>query len=235
MEGVGKIMCSQKISSSLGEMLKILLKDHSMSMRKLSKFTGIETATISRIINGKQPARPQHLQKFAEALNVPIEHLFEAAGYGIGKQKEVLHSDFYTSLKAIKETLSSSKLFDEEFTLYRVEQKLVDYEHYAQTEEGQRIILEGYQEKIKQVGGIGPFIDDLNLLYEKYCQTNTSLPKRAVIGSALLYFIIATDIIPDYIFPIGYLDDAIAVKLVLQKLSLMDDTLQSKDNEPTNL
>ena len=218
----------------LGEILKGLLTENSLSMRKLSKLTGIETATISRIINGKQPARPKHLQQFAIVLGVPIERLFEAAGYGIREQKEESHSDIHTSFEAIQEILSSTDLFDELYTRERVEQKLVDYEHYAQTEEGQRIILEGYQEKIKQVGGLGPFIDDLNQLYELYCRSNTSSTKRAVLGSALLYFILATDIIPDYVFPIGYLDDAIAVKLVLQKLSLMSDNEHQIKNDPTN-
>lgn len=37
-------------------------------------------------------------------------------------------------------------------------------------------------------------------------------------GSALIYFILSVDVIPDYIFPIGYLDDAVAVQLVLNAL-----------------
>ncbi|MEM5594999.1 YkvA family protein [Niallia circulans] len=32
-------------------------------------------------------------------------------------------------------------------------------------------------------------------------------------GAALIYFIISVDVIPDYIFPIGYLDDAVAIKI----------------------
>ena len=40
----------------------------------------------------------------------------------------------------------------------------------------------------------------------------------AIIGGALLYFISPIDIIPDYIFPIGYLDDAIVVKIALDLL-----------------
>ncbi|MEH7609111.1 DUF1232 domain-containing protein [Priestia megaterium] len=34
-----------------------------------------------------------------------------------------------------------------------------------------------------------------------------------------MYFILPTDIIPDYVFPIGYLDDAIAVQLVMNQLA----------------
>ncbi|CAA7599465.1 Cro/C1-type HTH domain protein [Acididesulfobacillus acetoxydans] len=225
-------MREQETSSDLGSLLKALLKEKSWSMRKLSQLSGIETATISRIVNGKQQARPKHLQQFAQALNVPVEQLFEAAGYGIKAQKKDPYSDFRTSLEAIQEVLLASKLFDEEYTRERVEQRLADYEHYARTEEGQRIILEDFQEKIKQVGGLGPFIDDLNQLYTLYLQTDGTSPKRAVLGSALLYFILATDIIPDYVFPIGYLDDAIAIKLVLHKLSLGQNPAEEAEDEP---
>ena len=64
-------------------MLKELLKERSLSMRKLSELTEIDTATISRIINGKRKATPEHLQKFANSLSVSIAELFVAAGYDI--------------------------------------------------------------------------------------------------------------------------------------------------------
>ncbi len=38
-------------------------------------------------------------------------------------------------------------------------------------------------------------------------------------GGALLYFIVSVDVIPDYIFPIGYIDDAAAVQFVFNQLS----------------
>ncbi len=34
------------------------------------------------------------------------------------------------------------------------------------------------------------------------------MEERCILGSVLLYFVLATDVIPDYVFPIGYLDDA---------------------------
>jgi transcriptional regulator with XRE-family HTH domain len=54
--------------SQLGDTLKVFLKDNSMSMRKLGKLTGIDTATISRIINGKQSANINHIEKFSSIL-----------------------------------------------------------------------------------------------------------------------------------------------------------------------
>ena len=223
-------MSNERNNQKLGVMLKFLLREHSLSMRKLSTQTGIDIATISRIINGKQLARPKHLQQFAEFFGVPAERFFEAAGYIFGRQKEESHSDIYASVETIQEILSSANLFDIQYTKNRVEQKLANYEHYAQTEEGQRIILEDYKEKIQQVGGLGPFIDDLNQMYELYCLSSTTTIERALLGSALLYFILSTDVIPDYFIPIGYLDDSIAVKLVLNKLSLLKNPLQQKDD-----
>lgn len=39
--------------------------------------TNIDPATVSRIINGKQPPKQKHLQKFAECLQVPPQLLFD--------------------------------------------------------------------------------------------------------------------------------------------------------------
>ena len=55
-------------NGKLGLLLKELLKKQSLSMRKLSEFTTIDTATISRIINGKRKAKPEHLQKLPTVL-----------------------------------------------------------------------------------------------------------------------------------------------------------------------
>lgn len=75
-------MSDEKRNVTLGETLVSLLKERSLSMRKLSAATGIDTATISRIVNGKQRAKPEHLEAFALHLDVPSAPLFQAAGYG---------------------------------------------------------------------------------------------------------------------------------------------------------
>jgi uncharacterized membrane protein YkvA (DUF1232 family) len=81
------------------------------------------------------------------------------------------------------------------------------------------MICNNFQTKIEQVGSVGTFIDQLKQMYLEYCDEKTSAAKRSILGSALLYFILPTDIIPDYVFPIGYLDDAIAVQLVMNQLT----------------
>jgi uncharacterized membrane protein YkvA (DUF1232 family)/DNA-binding Xre family transcriptional regulator len=204
---------------NLGLMLKMLLKKHSLSMRKLSVLTGIDTATISRIVNGKQKAKLNHLQQFAYHLNTSLEKLIAAAGYDMGGGQEELKSDIQYSVDTLQEILQSFKLVDTQFTLAHVENELAKFEQYAQTEEGHRIIYEDFTKKIEQVGSVGPFIEQLKQLYNQYCDPTSLSSERAIIGSALLYFILSTDVIPDYIYPVGYLDDTIAVQLVLNRLA----------------
>jgi uncharacterized membrane protein YkvA (DUF1232 family)/DNA-binding Xre family transcriptional regulator len=219
-------MLAEKNELYLGLLLKRLLRERSISMRRLSQLTEIDTATISRIANGKQSANANHLQKIAHALNVPIEQLFSAAGYDVGSSRNELKSDIQTVFEDIQEALKSSNLFNEQYTTDRVQQELYKYEQFAQTEEGQRIIREDFQPKVTQVSGAGPFIDQLKQMHKQFCTDDITSNERAIIGSALIYFILSTDIIPDYVFPIGYLDDAIAVRLVLNRL------LQIKNIEP---
>ena len=203
---------------NLGSLIKKLLKEHSLSMRKLSGLTGIDPATISRIVNGKQQAKLNHLQQFALHLNTPLEKLIEAAGYEIGERKEESKPDFLYSVDTIQEILHSFNLMDTQFSLKSVERELAKYEEYAKTEEGDRMIRDNFKKKMEQIGSVGPFIEQLEHMYIKYCDSTTSAAKRSIIGSALLYFILSTDIIPDYVYPFGYLDDTIAVQLVLKRL-----------------
>ncbi|MDQ0200132.1 DUF1232 domain-containing protein [Neobacillus ginsengisoli] len=207
--------------SSIGLLLKDLLKEKSLSMRKLSELTEIDTATISRIINGKRKANPDHIQKFARCLEVPIADLFEAAGYPIEQKNETeLTDDFHSSIESIQKILENSNMYDKKFSIESVEQQLANYIQYAQTDEGKETILKGFEEKLQKVGSIGPFINNLKEMFVKFSMKKGTPVQLALMGSALLYFILPVDVIPDYIFPIGYLDDAIALQLILGLVSV---------------
>lgn len=213
-------MAEENIPNKLGPLLKNQLKKQSLSMRKLSEQTNIDTATISRIINGKRKATPDHLKKMADCLNISISELYVAAGYPIEKNQEHLDSDIHASIDSIQNFLESSNLYDKRFSIDQVQQELTKYEQYTQTEEGKETILSKFEEKLRSVGSIGPFINHLKDMYEKFRLNKGTAVELTIIGSALLYFILPVDVIPDYIFPIGYLDDAIAVKMVISFLSL---------------
>lgn len=214
-------MEEERKHADLGSLLKALLKQKSLSMRKLSALTGIDTATISRIVNGKQTAKLYHLEQFAQHLGVPTELLLQAIGIKTGhvaKEEPTDIQSIQSSFNAIQEVLHSSAFMQTPFSMDLVEKELHSYEQYAQTEAGERLIREEFETKVKQVDGAGPFIDQLKEMYTRFVEGHVSPAERAILGSALLYFILSTDIIPDYVFPIGYLDDAIAVHLVLAKL-----------------
>ena len=204
---------------NIGNKLKDLLNERSLSMRKFSELTEIDTATISRIINGKRKANLHHLRKFAECLGVPIAELFASAGYDIDRIQEKQPSDIFTSIESIQHFLKTSDAFGEKFTVEKVEQQLAHYEQYSQTKEGEETILKNFDKKIQQTGSIGPYIDHLKEMYVKFRLKKGTPLEFKLIGSALLYFIIAIDVLPDYLFPIGFLDDAIAVQLILNVLT----------------
>jgi uncharacterized membrane protein YkvA (DUF1232 family)/DNA-binding Xre family transcriptional regulator len=208
-------MPEAKSGSPLGSLLKTVLSERSLSMRKLSELTGIDTATISRIANGKQSASTKHLQRIACALKIPVLQLLSATGFEADGTRQEIAPDISS---IVDELLKSLNIFSEQCLAERVEQELSRYEQYAQTEEGQRMIRQGFTAKVNQVGGVGPFIEQLKQMHQQYCTDDITTDERTILGSALLYFIIATDIIPDYIVPIGYLDDAMAVRLALNRL-----------------
>ncbi|PDY48696.1 DUF1232 domain-containing protein [Bacillus pseudomycoides] len=213
-------MSTQNPNDKLGTLLKKLLKERALSMRQLGTLTNIDPSTISRIINGKQQAKQKHLQKFAECLQVPMQVLYDSMHTDFPYEKKE-KTDMYTSIDAIQQTLQSSNLFDYDYTTTRVKQELESYERYAQTTEGQKRIHESFSTKLQQIDSTGPFIEQLTDMYHQFCKESIPFQERAIIGSALLYFVLSTDIIPDYIFPIGYLDDAIAVELAKEKLAEM--------------
>ncbi|HEY2421156.1 MAG TPA: helix-turn-helix transcriptional regulator, partial [Neobacillus sp.] len=115
-------------NSNFGLKLKELLKKQSLSMRELSRLTAIDTATISRIINGKRKANLEHLQKFSDCLSVPITDLFVAAGYPIEQKQS---DDIQSSIESIQNIIDSSHLYNKKFTIESVEQQLAEYEQFS--------------------------------------------------------------------------------------------------------
>lgn len=203
-------------SKEIGPILRELMQKQSLSMRKLSQLTGIDLAIISKVINGKRKATPEHLQRFAEKLNVPLSALYEAAGYPVVQK----HSDLNDSVAQIQSILKSSNLVDREFCLEDLNQELEKYQNLSLTKEGAEAVHIQFDEKIEKVGSIGPFIHNLKDMYERFIWKKGTKMELAMIGGALLYFISAVDCLPDYLFPVGYLDDAVVIHWVMNTLQL---------------
>lgn len=210
----------QRKPNKLGALLKALLDEKSYSMRHLAKLTDIDTATISRIINGKRKANINHMQKFALALDVPVIKLMEVSGYHVEKEKEKSHSELEKSFQTLQKMLETTDLHQENFTMEKMEQQLAEYQEFSQTTAGKNIILNEFKQKLTTVGSIGPYIQNLKDMFQKYKNRKGTPYELALIGSSLLYFIFTIDVVPDYIFPVGYLDDALVVQLIMQVLKV---------------
>ncbi|ARD47097.1 DNA-binding protein [Sporosarcina sp. P37] len=208
-------MSEERLGLSIGQLLRNVLQERSLSMRKLGELTDIDTATISRIINDKRKATLDHLEKFSTILEIPLAKLLQAAGYPVENEK--------TSESAYDETIQqladTSGLLSANFSIEKVEDQLAGYKAYVQTKEGRERILHDFEMKLKIAGGVGPFVDQLKELYNRFKMRDAAKRDLAVIGSALLYFIVPVDVIPDYLFAVGYLDDAVAVQIASSVLT----------------
>lgn len=73
--------------------------------------------------------------------------------------------------------------------------------------------------KTRRVATRLPFLDDLIAAY--YCVRDPSTPKsvRTVLGVALTYFVVPTDLIPDFIAGLGFADDASVLAIAISKVS----------------
>ncbi|HWA43768.1 MAG TPA: YkvA family protein [Hypericibacter adhaerens] len=78
----------------------------------------------------------------------------------------------------------------------------------AKFQRDQARVARGFWTKLRRVAGKLPFLDLLISVY--YCGLDPATPLRAkaTIMGALAYFILPTDLIPDFFTGIGFIDDA---------------------------
>lgn len=69
-------------------------------------------------------------------------------------------------------------------------------------------VTRGFWAKVRRTAGKVPFLPDAVAAY--YCATDAATPfhVKAVLLAALAYFVVPTDVIPDFIAGLGYSDDA---------------------------
>lgn len=93
---------------------------------------------------------------------------------------------------------------------------LTDADKLAADEELARA---GFWRKLRRVMGRIPFAEELVAAY--YCATDRQTPAhvRAVLMGAIGYFIVPTDMIPDFIATLGFVDDATVLALAIASVS----------------
>lgn len=194
------------------------MKANNINNNQLSELTCLDKSTISRILNNKQKINISHLQKISSALQIPLQELMELEGYALEYKPHNRNIDFNSNFDNLDDILEIASFIDCESLEANVEKELNKYEQYLQTQEGKDLLEGSFLKKIESINFTGAFIEKLKDLYEIYIKRERDITDLILIGSALLYFIVSTDIIPDFIFPIGFLDDMIAIKLVMKKL-----------------
>lgn len=215
----GMIKVQEFNNERFRQFLSNTLQEKNLSIRKLSKLCGIDHATISKIMNGKRKINLKHLEKLAIGLDIELPILMKEAGYNMEMKNENA-SDIQVALENIQQLIESSNLYHGNFTLEKMEQEIVNYKNYSQTEEGKNTIFNHFNEKIQKSGAIGPYIQKMNWMYHRFIEEKGTSFQIGLMGGALLYFIVTTDLLPDYLFPIGYLDDALVVQTVSQQMNI---------------
>ena len=75
--------------NNFGQWLRIYRKKRGFSVRQLAKYSGVSSAYISQIENGKRnaPSNYKILQKIAKPLKVELREIYDVAGYNIDNNK----------------------------------------------------------------------------------------------------------------------------------------------------
>ena len=93
---------------------------------------------------------------------------------------------------------------------------LVDSREFAQNKAQ---VEQGFWRKFKKVAGKIPFSEDLLAAY--YCASDPASPfqVKVILLTALAYFVIPTDLVPDIVAGLGFTDDAAVLMIALRTVA----------------
>lgn len=214
----------QNEPGSLGMLLKNALTAHSYSLRYFAELTSIDKATISRIINGKRKPTLKQLKIFSSTLKVPLNELIESIDHneeskpikiGNSEPEKLPASPSIDEIELLEQVIH---LHDQSITVKKVQKELERCQDYAGTDEGNGMIKEGFEAKVNHFGNAGTYIDQLKGWHLKLLKSQGTKRELAIIGGALLYFVLPLDLLHDYVFAVGYLDDCMAIQLASNRL-----------------
>lgn len=197
----------------LQQFLKKEMIHRKMTLRSFSKAVGIDHATLSKIIHGKRQANLNHIQKLSDSLSADFNFLLESAGF-----KNADRNELEETWSAVQKIVNDMTDIEDNIPYQRVNEEISYFQYCSGTEEGSRIIQTEFEDKMKETSGIGKYTEQLKLMYGYFINDNGNLKTQLLVGTALLYFIVTTDLLPDYLLPVGLLDDAFIVQVILQRL-----------------
>ncbi|MDN7240604.1 helix-turn-helix domain-containing protein [Planococcus sp. N028] len=209
---------------NIGLLLRNALDKKDYSIRRLAEITSIDKATISRILTGKRKPTLQHLKKFSAALELPLNVLveeldFEAKTHSHSpKQHAKENPSGSRSTSELDFLQKSVLLYDQTVTIDNISAELAKCDEYTETVEGVTMVKESFDAKVNHFGNIGPYIQQLKTWHQRFLLAQGTKKELAIMGGALLYFILPLDLLHDYVFAVGYLDDCLAIQLAGNRL-----------------
>jgi uncharacterized membrane protein YkvA (DUF1232 family) len=93
---------------------------------------------------------------------------------------------------------------------------VVDPAKYARDRER---VNDGFWRKIRRHAGRVPFLDEALAAYYCAVDPKTPLSAKAVLMGALAYFVVPTDLLPDFIAWLGFTDDAAVLYAAVKTVS----------------
>ncbi len=198
------------------------LRQSRLSVRELARRAGVSHSAVSRLLGRRARPTAGLLCALGPPLDLPPDLLLSgvrrpagrppvapAAGEAAeGGPRTPAGADTWAALRAIGLDPAPAALVE------RIQERLGHLREFAATAEGRMQAREGLGRKVAALGARGPVIDRLLALGRLYLEDGPAPPAaRHAAGSAVLYFLLAVDAIDDFVWPIGYLDDALAVVL----------------------
>lgn len=153
---------------NFGDLLKVLLDEKELSMGELSKKSGIDKSTISRIANNKQKPNINHLEKMAIHLNINLEELLKASGYEFrNSNNQIFNAD--SDFSNFDDILGFANLINDKNFNGNIEKELSKCKLYVQTDEGKKLLFDNFNKKIDSIEKQGQFTDRLRQMYADFC------------------------------------------------------------------
>jgi len=197
----------------LREYLKKMMDERRLSLREVGRMSDIDHATLSKILNGKRKANLNHLQRLSAGMGVRLSELLSA-----DDENNRTDGDLAENLKAVQKLVETIHPETGTLTMAEIDDEMQKYIKESKTVGGKQDILEKTEDKISQSSNAGTFMKNIHKMYGCFITGKSNVNDTALMGGALLYFIVTTDLIPDYLLPIGLLDDALIVQAISQRM-----------------
>jgi len=94
---------------------------------------------------------------------------------------------------------------------------LRDLSALVATPDGRQLIAEGLEAAIRRSKLGGVMLDKVRLMYDYFRDPDEPWKPKVLIGAALLYLIIPSDVIPDWFAVVGFADDFAAIAFVFNQ------------------